>query len=83
MADDLKPHQRLVERPWQSRVRSEMEINDGVAMTALGLAMALKAGRTYHIAAPAKPKAPKPDAKKARRRALVKAARKQKHGGQR
>ena len=82
MADDLKPHQRLVELPWQARVRSDLEIRDGMAMAALGVT--LKAGRTYHIAAPAKPRPITPaKAKKAAHRAKVKAARKQKHGGKR
>ena len=29
MADDLKPHQRMVERPWQSRVADHLRAQDG------------------------------------------------------
>ena len=56
-------------------------VADGLT-TALA-AMTLMSGRTYGVSMAAKPRAPKPDPKKAAHRAKVKAARKQKHGGKR
>ena len=59
------------------RVRDEFP-----EIMAIAAGLSLKAGRTYYIGADT-PRKPKPDAKKSAKRALVKARRKQKHGGKR
>lgn len=69
MTDDLKPHQRRVELPWQARVAGHLRAIEGKNITNLkreAISLHTMDGST-----------------RTERRLAMKAARKQKHGGKR
>lgn len=90
MADDLKPHQRLVEPSWVQALERQLmrdELETILVLTHQQIRRAKhvrRIGQDFERLTISKPIPISPaKAKKAAHRAKVKAARKQKHGGKR